>query len=489
MKHSNFLFLTIFLHNFIELFCKYKDYKKYPPMTNTTTESTPKGSFFSNVNNYKPSFMSSEGELLYTIVLTRPGFTRADELINGIFLTDEELKTMLNSPPPRTDPRSGLDMFLGEWDIYTDQIALSFYTKMYEIGDLTKSLYFEQFKSLNGSLMEAVFVSQESFTSNAYLNFLIPYIYGYDYIKFGEAPQIFSFENLQEMAYNKENKEPVVPKLDFEYNTHLLGFKMYENCPNFLKWRFKANEDKKLLHYYQTEFEEILTNFTHRFNTKNNKHYFLPYRTDPNEPYTIASKVIDLSENQIRSNFSLGLHLLNGWYSHSGYFFNNNTISYLPSEETDYIKDFSKMHKFLIYDYVLHSNLHTYLEFSTFFEFLLDEFNNKISNSTSSRKILFFSVDEITISAIYKMLHYDSRKNRTDFDNSELPFIQYGDTIAYELWRKKSGDTTKYKIVMRENFKNETLFDLDMTDFNKLIKLILLNPNFSYEEKVDLCGI
>jgi hypothetical protein len=440
------------------------------------------GSFLSNTLSFNKTLPKFDVHM--AVILGNPALKEPSDLVLGKFdITKDDL----------------VDYFNQYWSDKKHEIREKELKTINDISDKLKSLYIDKHSLITGkNTTEMVFISDTPEYTKLYTEALIKTVYkDYDNKILLVKDRIFSLEAFNNSIWNKEGYQPLASFLDEEMTTAYFGFGTAYNCKKFSNWLTFARKDSYLTQTYANLFEDVHTVLIEAFKD-NNKFY----REN-------GDLFLDLSENNIRYNLTLGFILSKTLYTDAVLFGIPNLDKFLTPK---ILESFLRMHNFLKYEYFLYSDLHSYMIISPFIEFAMNEFNFKIknildpiANPGNPRKIVWFTGHENNISALFKILNYDYKIIQNGFlsvkntwqmiqeiknDFAYFPYVGYGYAVSFELlsYYDEKNKKRYFYIGLRENFKQEYLFLISLRSFNKLGKLILMKPSYSNIERANFCN-
>lgn len=445
------------------------------------------GSFFSNIVQFNNSLVNYTIHM--AIAMSREGFMQPDDMVQGEF-----------NPNINFNSLNKVDYFGQKWQNQDYQIARKSSQIINDLTQKIKSLYINELALLTGNdTTEIVFISDNDQSHQEHSNALIARIYAdLDILKLLIKDPVFSMKSFQNNFFNQQNKLPVTSYFPLELSANSLGFDIPYLCNKFINWLDYSQSDSNLIGNYTSLFYDVHSTFIENFN--NSKFYT-----------QFGQLWLDLSEDNIRTNLTLGYILSNSLYADAVLFGIPQVGSFLPPQ---IINNFLNMHNFLRYEYFLYSDLHSSMIISPFIEFMMSEFNLKINNFKNSntypanpRKIVWFTTHENNISALFKLLNYDYRvkqiggflsilntwnnpKQSIDNNFSYFPYIGYGYTVSFELLSVIDSISGKriFYIGLRDNFSASYLFVISLRAFNKLAKLIMMVPSYTQDERNLFCN-
>jgi hypothetical protein len=448
------------------------------------------GNFWNTISGYifkNYTDISSKAKLKMVFTLARQGVYRPDSNILGDYYDSNGNRIKSNFIFEENEKYT--DIYGNLWPLkyVIDEKGYEF-AKNY--SESLKSLYTD-LGLLTGNPNETDFVTTEKNVTLVYSKKVIQYLYPkFNATNIETAP--FSFEELDKFSYNPKIAGKVLAILQREYRTKYFGFGM-DSCPKWANFQQKAMKDTFLLKEYNSTFIKLIDAWEHKFQGK------VYYKTvGSNDTY------LKIDRNQLETNLTLVAILTEAFRSDMVYFETD------PEQYTSFKKyiletdeDFAmikNLRKFLTYEFILYSNLHTFLVVGPFFDLMFAQFNKLIAaQGTYQRKMMHFTVSDWIISAIYKMFYYDKTYYRYNWDPNDpnnndkwiykkLPLITFGYNIQFELWEWKDKSRSFFYIMFRENLAKEPTFILKAEDFMWALKLFYLDPNFDNEERVFWCG-
>lgn len=445
------------------------------------------GSFLSNSYLFNKNL--TDYKVHMAIVLGSPGVEFPEETMYGQFsqgISDSEDDLIDYFYQEKPSSRNGIEE---KTDIAVNDIVKKF-----------KKLYMQNLSLVTDTnTTQIIFIADNNPSHLTYTTKLINKFYensNLDTLIIKDP--VFTETSYNASTWNIEGNLPVAAYLTAEMSTTYFGYDIPILCKKFKNWLSHAAKDKKLISTYSTNFSKVHDVFVENY--KSNDKF-----------YSSSGKILlDLSEDNIRKNLTLGYILSNSLFADSVIYGIPNVKNFLPPE---ILEDFLKMHNFLKYEYYLYSDLHSNMIISPFIEFAMKEFNlkiNSIKNSTANpenpRKIVWFTGYDNNISALFKLLNFDYRlkKNgilslRETWENSQeelqnylsyFPYVGYGYTVSMELLSVVDPIMNRrlYYIGFRDNFKDEYLFVLSLRSFNKLGKLVMMVPSLSKLERQNFCN-
>ena len=285
-----------------------------------------------------------------------------------------------------------------------------------------------------------------------------------------------SFIN-NELIYNPTESMPKLSILDNSYRILKFGFDISQDC-NKYKNRIKNNRNiAKIL-----PSSDIVDTLYDTFFKDESKHLFYSVK-DPLSP------VYNFSKSELQSNITL-LKAISDNYLFN--YINDNTFN--PSL-------YSTVHEIyntITYEHLLSSDLHNYLQLSPFFYLLIDLFNHQIGLSLkeitddSKRLSVIFGVHDIVLAGLYRLFAYNGYSSVYQDelvcqgqieDIQKCPFIEYGSSIFFDLIKGSDGN---HYIMMYDRLSSR--FTVSISDFTKVMKDILVYPDFNEDFRKNNCN-
>ena len=285
-----------------------------------------------------------------------------------------------------------------------------------------------------------------------------------------------SFIN-NELIYNPKESIPKLSILDNSYRVLKFGFDISQDC-NKYKNRIKNNRKiSKILP--SSDIVDILYD---TFFKDESKHLFYSVKDH-------LSPVYNFSKNELQSNITL-LKAISDNYLFD--YINDNTFN--PSLHDT----FNEIYNTIIYEHLLSSDLHNYLQLSPFFYLLIDLFNHQIglslkeSTDESKRLSVIFGVHDIVLAGIYRLFAFNGYSSvyqdelvcQGTIENiQKCPYIEYGSSIFFDLI--KGSDNNLY-IMMNDGISSR--FTVTISDFTKVMNDILVYPDFDEDFRNKNCN-
>jgi hypothetical protein len=463
------------------------------------------GTFLEEARKYSVN-MPNSSTLDFVFLLTTPGLTRPEDLLQGYFTKVEESEEESESESPSNsnnsgDPATSSDVFKMKWNITSNQMDSQGLESVKNLAEKIISFYKNNltFLTLNDT-SEIVFITNEKTSSLVFEKSLLTSLYGaLSEYYIAEVP--FSFESYNSTYFNPKNNIsalsqtsqfiPKVAQLQDDYISIKMGFSFFKQCSKMLNYKRFSDSDGILI-VELSQFSDVLSLWAEKFLKQNSKSNQTFYDVRGNSYFS------DLSLEQLKENFTLTWVLTKTLLADLTRFKNEQEKmdilkKYLPDENTDRLKS---LYKFLSFKVILSSELYTYLMISPFMYFMIEKFNTRILNDKSTNsyynKLVHFTLDEISISAFYKIFNYESKKKNSD--NNDLsylesyPFVSYDFSISFELWKDKTSESGDYYVVARENFSELPLFSVSVQNFSILLEMIMISPDFTLKERIFYCG-
>lgn len=450
----------------------------------------PDGSFFLNAKKYN-STLPTDATLESVFVLSVPGVSRPADLLLGYYSTSNYNSASINGS-------RFADEFGIKWNTTSVQIGTGGDKESATQAENIKSLYKDklQFLSLT-DFSEIVFITIDSDLASAYTkNFLLD-IYGGNFV-INEMP--FTFANYNSSLYspasNIENNDlsrlPKVAVLQDSYTTINFGFSFLSNCPKVPYYSVRMfQQNNTMAAYINTTFGDILANWYNQFKQLGNAFY----------AYT-GKEYMAFDKKSLNSNRTLTIQLINHFLADYEMFYNEtypqymeDLIKFIPDQKISNINHLYDFKKFLTYQASLFSNVYNYLTIAPFIRFMIQQFNVKIMKDTSVKsyvnKLNWFTVDTNVIAALYKILNYDPNNDKNMEEYKDLPLIDYGYTLSFELhsYLPKGKTEEEFYILMRENYKIDSpVFVLKSDIFSNLLNLVMITPDYTVNERAWFCG-
>ena len=285
-----------------------------------------------------------------------------------------------------------------------------------------------------------------------------------------------SFIN-NELIYNPKESIPKLSILDNSYRVLKFGFDISQDC-NKYKNRIKNNRNiSKIL-----PSSDIVDTLYDTLFKDETKHLFYSVK-DPLSP------VYNFSKNELQSNITL-LKAISDNYLFD--YINDNTFN--PSLHDT----FNEIYNTIIYEHLLSSDLHNYLQLSPFFYLLIDLFNHQIGLSLkeitdeSKRLSVIFGVHDIVLAGIYRLFAYNGYSSvyqdelvcQGTIENiQKCPYIEYGSSIFFDLIK---GSDNNHYIMMNDGISSR--FTVTISDFTKVMNDILVYPDFDEDFRNKNCN-
>jgi hypothetical protein len=483
----------------------------------------PSGSVNENIK--KNDTLGKGATLEMVFMLHYPGKFRRKESLTGTFykpidlidLNDDSSDDSSSSPTFNV-----VDLFNITWENTKIEALIPNITDKEAnlLAANIKSMYRQQFSLLTNNTKEFSIIAQNSFFKE-YGKQMIHTFYANDNVtEYTDViTENFDFKLYNQSYWNHESFYPVIPILNLEYVSKLFGFGIVESCSLFNNWKKLAIKNIDLNDYFYSKFNDTLQSWNIMYKPLVG---FFVKGAKANEPEINFSTWLtnDGTDPVGIQNFYI---FANALYSAYSVFGEKSVKKYLPKGG---IKELQEMLKFLNYEYLLYSQMHSYLIISPFFEFMFQEFNVRLKNGETKnvteselpnlkRKLTLLIAQDYVFYAIWKMYNFrealypkyskeasygDGNGNLYDINDELIPkwstnttklpysnytFVPFGYTLSFELWKKSNNE---FDIVLRENFNQQPVFTLSKFDFNDAFQQILLEPGFSAKERERWCG-
>lgn len=272
---------------------------------------------------------------------------------------------------------------------------------------------------------------------------------------------------------------PSIASLDTSASRYLFGFD-YFNCRKTKNWKAYAQKKSFLLSTYQTKFSDIINKWyevTNQygciFYSKTGDILYDFNIKNMNESMTYVSEMAKLFLADIEMGFQDKIREFN------------------PTSSVQGVKN---LHKFMQYDVLMYSMLHTYIAVQPLIKRIEKMFialiNNDVSNYPPNSKLTFFSVNEYTLGALYKIFNYNATvaKNTSYLHYNDNPYIGYEYNIQFELW--KNNTSKEFYVAFRENMKNSNqtlVYSKSWNDFRTWLSKFYNSKGYTYDERVFFC--